>query len=447
MKKILVFGAGRSAYYTIHYLLENAARKNWQVTVADALEENIRACTTDFPSAHTEIADVHKDDERRTLIGSHDIIISLLPARFHYIVAEDCVYFKKHLITPSYISPELQSLDKLAKESKLVFLNELGLDPGIDHMSAMKIKHTLEDDGAHISSFRSYCGGLIASENDDNPWHYKFSWNPYNVVRAGQEGGIALMKGGLKYQPYNRLFRETELIHIEGAGTFEAYLNRNSLRYISLYGLENVETFVRGTLRYPGFCRLWNFMVKSGLTNDLLIIENLDKMSWRQLFDIFMPSGDQTLSEKFAQVTGNPAKTEDIAALEWLEILSDEKLSLKNATPAMALQVLLERKWAMQQNDKDRVVMVHEFVYTKNNETNILQSWMDINGEDLHKTAMAKTVGLPLALAAELIADEKIHAYGVILPTIKEVYEPVLAALEAYGITFKENIMKLGQVF
>lgn len=433
MKRILIFGAGRSAYFTIHYLIEKAAAKGWAITIADSSAENIRTSVGSIGSiagAATELIDVNDAQARMTLIGRQDIVISLLPARFHILVAYDCLALGVHLITPSYITPELQAMDADVKAKGLLFLNELGLDPGIDHMSAMHIIDRLHNNGAHISSFKSYCGGLIAKEDDTNPWHYKFSWNPYNVVRAGQDGGLCKVNGRLKYLPYGRLFAETEIMPA-GKEILEGYYNRNSLHYIDLYGLQETATFVRGTLRYPGFCAAWNRLIQLGLTSDRIPVELPAPLSWQEYIKIFMPEG---INNVYALL----ASEEEREAFAWL--LEDAgAVGLKAATPAEALQLLLERKWRMEKGDRDRVVMVHEFEYTSEGRQFRLRSWMDMTGEDASRTAMAKTVGLPLALAAALIAEDGIPTRGVVLPTLKPVYEPLLKALESFGIYFTEE--------
>ncbi len=430
--KILVFGAGRSAFYTIQYLLQHASSNQWTVTVADADIKNIELCTQGYNNASTHIADVHNTAERKQLIDSQDIVISLLPARFHILVAEDCLQLGVHLITPSYITPEIQAMHTDAETKGLYFINELGLDPGIDHMSAMQIIDNLHSKGAEISSFKSYCGGLIALEDDTNPWHYKFSWNPYNVIRAGSDGALCRINNQHKYIPYSRLFAETEAFEINGE-QFEGYYNRNSERYLELYKLQHAETFVRGTLRYPDYCRNWNALVNLGVTNDSIAVTNHSKISWQQYFHSFMPTeGKESKALSYILADKNTSN-----AIEWL--WQNTKTNVpETATPAQALQTLLEEKFLLQPDDKDRVVMIHEFIYTLGEKCFRLKSWLDITGENSLKTAMAKTVGLPLALAAELIAHKKLKTKGVIMPTLPEVYEPSLQRLQAEGIVFHE---------
>lgn len=430
---ILVFGAGRSAFFTIQYLLQNAQKHQWNITVADADEGNIKLSTQGFNTAKTHIADVNNETERKQLIGKQQIVISLLPARFHLLVAQDCLELGVHLITPSYLSAEIQAMHEEANAKGLHFVNELGLDPGIDHMSAMQIIDNLHGKGANITSFKSYCGGLVAKEDDTNPWHYKFSWAPYNVIRAGNDGALCRINSEHKYIPYSRLFAETEWFEINGEN-FEGYYNRNSERYIELYNLQSAETFVRGTLRYPDFCRNWNALVNLGITHDSISITNHKEISWQQYFQAFFPTEANIEKSSLAYILNDKNTS---AAIAWLWQDANVKVP-QQATPAQALQTLLEEKWKLQPDDKDRVVMIHEFMYTLGEKCFGLKSWLDLNGENSLKTAMARTVGLPLALAAELIATKQLKTTGVIMPTLPELYEPLLARLQAEGIVFHE---------
>ena len=430
MKKILIFGAGMSAWYAIKYLADNAEAKQWQIEVADTSQGNLDACKNDFPIVKTILADVFKDEEREALVKSNDIVISLLPAHFHILIANDCIRFGVHLITPSYVTNEMNRLNSVATSKNITILNELGLDPGIDHLSSMNIIHRLKEEGGVITSYKSFCGGLISLESSDNPWQYKFTWNPYNVIRAGSDGAVYKYDNQFKYIPYHHLFKEIETVGFRSVGTqteehFDMYLNRDSTRYTTLYGLEEAPTFLRGTLRYPGFCKKWASLIDTGLTSDKIEIATPDEMSWSQYLKGF---SHEDLNDP-----------EVIKAWEWL-FRDAGNISLKTATPAANLQKLLETKWKMNPTDKDRVVMLHEFGYEKDGKKYILKSYMETIGENATKTAMAKTVGLPLAIVAGLIADGAIKTFGVILPVIPEVYKPLLEALALEGISFKEEL-------
>ncbi len=424
MKKILVFGAGLTAYYAIKYLADHGPARQWEITVADANQETLNACKNEFPGIHIAKVDVFDAEKRAAVIKPCNVVISLLPNYFHVLVARDCIDFGVHLVTPSYVTADMNKLNNETISKNIIILNELGLDPGIDHLSSMNIINRLKEQGATIKSYKSYCGGLISRKNCDNPWEYKFTWNPYNVIRAGSDGAMNLENNQLRYVPYHRLFRETKIIEANNE-SFEMYLNRDSTRYISLYGLDQVPTFLRGTLRYPGFCKKWNSLVDAGLTSDKIEMTFANDISWDKFLNGFsIEKSDDGDTQK---------------ALEWL-FKDAGDIELKTATPAANLQKLLEKKWKMNPADKDRVVMLHEIEYEKDGRKELLKSLMDLEGEDARKSAMAKTVGLPLAIAAGLIADGIIKTFGVILPVISEVYRPVLAALSSEDIEFKEEI-------
>lgn len=440
MKKILIIGAGRSASSLIKYLLDNSSEENWKLTVADLSEELARQKTQGHPNARAIAFDIENTQQRETEIKDADIVISMLPAFMHMNVAKDCVRFKKHLATASYVSKEMAELNEEAKKAGIILMNEIGLDPGIDHASAMKIIDHIHAGGGKLTSFKSYCGGLVAPESNDNPWGYKFSWNPRNVILAGQGTAQYIQNSEYKYIPYNRLYTQIDTIEVDGYGKFDAYANRDSLSYRKPYGIEHIPTMLRGTLRMPGYCNAWNVLVKLGLTDDTYKIEASDKLSYAQLLAAFLPAGNGTLKERLTQFMGAEASKESIDKIEWLELFSDRKIRIANASPAQILQDLLEEKWKLKEHDKDMIVMQHQFEYLKkdNSKSTILSSLV-VKGDDQTYTAMAKTVGLPLAITAKLILQDKISAKGVVIPTIKEIYEPVLAELETMGIRFSDK--------
>jgi saccharopine dehydrogenase-like NADP-dependent oxidoreductase len=440
MKKILVIGAGRSASSLIKYLLENSSKENWEVTVGDVSLELVKQKTANHPNARAIAFDINNDAQRELEIKNADIVISMLPAFMHMNVAKDCVKFKKHLATASYVSKEMQDLNAEAKAAGIVLMNEIGLDPGIDHASAMKVIDHIHENGGELISFKSYCGGLVAPESNDNPWGYKFSWNPRNVILAGQGTAQYIENAEYKYIPYNRLYLQTTTIEVEGYGKFDAYANRDSLSYRKSYGIENIPTMLRGTLRMPGYCKAWNVFVKLGLTDDTYKIEASDSLTYRQLIEAFLPAGKQSTKEKLVAFMGADADKEAIDKIEWLGVFEDTKIKLTNATPAQILQDLLEVKWKLQEADKDMIVMQHQFQYkdAKAEIKNITSSLV-VKGEDQTYTAMAKTVGLPLAITAKHILKGTIKSAGVLIPTTKDIYEPVLAELESMGIVFTEK--------
>jgi saccharopine dehydrogenase-like NADP-dependent oxidoreductase len=368
----------------------------------------------------------------------------MLPAHLHIEVAKDCILLKKNIVTASYISDAMKELDEEAKKNDLIFMNEIGLDPGIDHMSAMKIIDEIKDKGGKLLLFESFCGGLVAPDSDDNLWNYKFTWAPRNVVLAGQGGAAKfIQEGKYKYIPYHKLFRRTEFLEVEGYGRFEGYANRDSLKYRSIYGLENVLTMYRGTIRRVGFSKAWNMFVQLGMTDDSYIIDNSETISYRDFINLFLPySPTDSVEIKTRMSLG--IEQDDIMwdKLLELDLFNPNKIvGLKNATPAQILEKILADKWALQPNDKDMIVMYHKFGYELDGKQFQIDSKMVCLGDDQIYTAMAKTVGLPVAMATLLILNKKITTPGVQLPTQKEVYMPILNELETLGVVFNETSM------
>jgi len=447
-RKILVIGAGKSTSYLLDFFLEKADSEKLQLTIGDLNTEIIPDEIKNHPSCKVIKLDIFKDDERRMAIKNSDIVISMLPARFHIKVAEDCIRFKKHLVTASYVSKEIKALDAAAKKNGLVFMNEIGLDPGIDHMSAMQFINEIRDKGGKMLLFESFTGGLVAPESDNNLWNYKITWNPRNVVIAGQGGAAKfIQEGSYKYIPYHKLFRRTEFMNIEGYGAFEAYANRDSLNYREAYGLNEALTLYRGTMRRIGFSKAWNMFVQLGMTDDSYTVENSEGMSYREFTNLFLPySPTDSVELKLRHYL--KIDQDDIMWGKLLELnLFDSKktIPIKNASPAQMLQKVLEDSWTMAQDDKDMIVMYHKFGYELNGKKQQLDANMVVIGENHTHTAMAKTVGLPVAIATLLILNKNISTPGVQIPISKEVYEPILKELATYGVVFKEyNVPYLG---
>ena len=442
MRNILIIGAGRSATCLIRYLLDKSSSEKLFITIGDISLGAAQKFTKSHTNAKGILLDVFNKEERERAVKNCDMVISMLPARFHIEVAKDCLTFGKNLVTASYISDEMQSLNKEAKAKGLVFMNEIGVDPGIDHMSAMKVIDNIRDKGGKLLLFESFTGGLVAPESDDNLWNYKFTWNPRNVVLAGQGGAAEFLQEGLyKYIPYNRLFRRTELIKIDGYGKFEVYANRNSLKYHDVYGFKDILTLYRGTIRRVGFSRAWNVFVQLGMTEDGYTIPNSENLTYRKYVNLFLPySPTDSVELKFRHNLKIDQDDLIWEKLEELDIFNDKKkLGIKNATPAQALQKILMDKWTLAEDDKDMIVMYHKFGYELDGETYQIDSSMLTMGEDQTYTAMAKTVGLPVAIAALKILNKEISTPGVLRPIAKEVYEPILEELENYGINFKEE--------
>lgn len=443
VKNVLLIGAGLSSIYLIKYLEEQAQKYNWIITVADRDIKLVQS-KTGKETRSIEL-DIFNETQRNKLIKGTDIVISLLPAKLHILVAKTCLKYAKSLVTPSYESDEIKQLENEVISKDLLFLNEIGLDPGIDHMSAMQMLDKLKGEGHKILGFESFTGGLVAPESDNNPWHYKLSWNPANVVRAGQESPAKFVqKGKYKYIPYNRLFRRTELIEIEGFGKFEGYANRNSLAYINKYNLHDVPTVYRGTLRRPGFCRAWDVFVQLGATDDHYIINDSEKLTHKEFINSFLYYSEaESVEHKLYRYMHIDQDSNIIEKLQWLGIFDDTPVGIKNATPAQILEHILSKKWRLEPDDKDLIVMWHKFVYQDNHKTTpvTLTSSLAVTGENSNNTAMAKTVGLPIGIATKLILNGKIKVKGVRIPTEKEVYEPVLNELKDYGIAFREKLL------
>ncbi len=434
MKKILILGAGRSSASLISYLLKQSQQQGWEVTVGDYSEENARERVKGY-SARAIAFEATNEMLKREEVAKADLVISMLPPAHHLTVAETCVEYGKHLLTASYVSPEISALDEKAKKKNILILMECGLDPGIDHMSALKEIHKLKQEGVKITSFCSYTGGLVAPESDNNPWNYKISWNPRNVVLAGQGTVKYLENGQFNYIPYHKLFSRTEKIVVNGYGEFEGYANRDSLKYRSVYGLEEVATFIRGTLRSPGYCGAWDVFVQLGMTDDSYLLENSVELTYKDFVSSYLPVSDKSVKDRLREYLG--LDEEILFKLEWLGLFGDEKINEQQVTPAQALQKLIEKKWKLEKGDKDMIVMQHKFGYKWQGKQKELASSLVVIGDDSVYTAMAKTVGLPLGIAAKLILQGKIKLTGVQIPVLKELYEPILAELEEYGIVFK----------
>ncbi|MCW2118137.1 saccharopine dehydrogenase family protein [Flavobacterium sp. 7A] len=444
MRNILIIGAGRSASSLIRYLLDHSTVEKLHLVIADISLELAQKKTLNHHNATAIALDIFDKEQRTQAIEKANLVISMLPAHLHIEVAKDCMRFKKHLVTASYISDQMQALNAEAKANNLVFMNEIGLDPGIDHMSAMKIIDKIRDQGGKILTFESFCGGLVAPESDTNLWNYKFTWAPRNVVLAGQGGAAKfLQEGTYKYIPYCNLFRRTEFLEVADYGKFEAYPNRDSLKYKSVYGLDDALTLYRGTIRKVGFSKAWNMFVQLGMTDDSYVMEDSLTMSYRDYINAFLPY-HATDSVEIKMRLLLKIDQDDIMweKLVELDLFNDEKIvALSNATPAQILEKILGDSWTLQADDKDMIVMYHKFGFELKGIKKQIDSKMVCIGDDQTYTAMAKTVGLPVAIASLLILNGKIKTYGVQLPIRKEVYEPILKELENYGVHFKEEII------
>jgi saccharopine dehydrogenase-like NADP-dependent oxidoreductase len=503
MKTIVLFGAGKSATVLIDYLKDLASENIIHIIVADSNLEVVQAKVGKHNLVKAVQVDITNETERKNFIQQADLVISLMPPSLHHLIALDCIEFSKHLLTASYVSEEIKKLQKEIDAKGILFLCEMGLDPGIDHMSAMKLIHEIKSNDGEITSFKSHCGGLVAPESDDNPWHYKISWNPRNIVLAGKAGAVYKDNSKETHKSYEELFTNNLSVDITELGTLAFYPNRDSLGYIPVYQLESAQTFLRTTLRYPEFCFGWKNIIDLKLTdeekncdttgmsiaaffkqhfdkhgfNDWLsnmlmsrlsyakdMMEKLTQLMEAEKRDEIESEEDEDLvtddilmvNDKGELDSLNVADVKDKAAESIAMKMHEANLSMKQlfflglddeetmidlgiCSAADVLQFILEKKLLLQPQDKDMIVMMHELEYEIQSTKYEVKSSLIVKGEDSLRTAMAKTVGLPLGIAAKLILEGKLTETGLHIPITSSIYEPVLAELENHGIVFQEE--------
>jgi saccharopine dehydrogenase-like NADP-dependent oxidoreductase len=499
MKHILLFGAGKSATVLIDFLLNESSAGNWRLTLVDADLELARQKINDHPNGKAVSFDITLDKQRAGYVEQADIVISLMPPSLHFLIAKDCVRYKKNLLTASYIDENIRSLKNEIESAGLLFLCEMGLDPGIDHMSAKKMIDKIQLEQGKITSFFSHCGGLVAPESDDNPWHYKISWNPRNVVNAGKAGAMFRHGGNIVEWEYEELFNEKRYVPVPGHEVLCWYPNRDSLSYISLYGLEQADTFIRTTLRHPDFMYGWKNLIDLKLTSEKETYETDNKTlamffkdymekngfsEWLEikLKDHFESTRDLLTElvnlvelekkavdkgiepvDEFMMVDDNgDLKEIDIddlkinAAASLADKMHDASLTLKQlfflgmddnitminkgvCSAADVLLFALENKLTLKPDDKDMIIMLHEIEFQKDEKKYKSTGHLKITGDDDTHTAMAKTVGLPLGIAAKKILNGEITVTGLRIPIANEIYETVLSGLQEHGIVFSEE--------
>lgn len=441
MKTILVLGAGRSSSVLISYLLQQGEVNGWKILIGDISPDVARERIGTAAVGEAIAFDITQEEASKQSIARADVVISLLPAHFHPVVAKHCLALGKHVLTASYVSEEMMAFHDAARAKGLLFLNECGLDPGIDHMSAMQVIDKIKNNGGTVVSFESFTGGLIAPETDpENPWRYKFTWNSRNVVMAGQSTAKYIQNGEYRYIPYQQLFKRITPVSVPGYGEYEGYANRDSLKYIDTYKLQGIKTMLRGTLRNKGFCSAWNVLVQLGCCDDTYPMEGVNRMTHRSFIDAFT-NADKTISleEKLMRMFSLAKDGEELTRLRWSGLLDDEPVGLMSGTPAQILEYILNKKWKLKSADNDLIVMWHRFVYEQNGKQREIQASLVARGEDAIHTAMAKTVGLPLGIAAKLLLQGKIKNTGVVIPVDAEFYTPVLQALKALGVELTET--------
>jgi saccharopine dehydrogenase (NADP+, L-glutamate forming) len=437
--KIVLLGAGKSAGFLIEYTAKWTSQADVQFIIADQQVMHLESLKSEYHSIHSVSADLSKPDKREELIRDAFLVISMLPAFMHPEIAEQCLQSGAHLVTASYESEQIKSMSDAVKKNGLIFINECGLDPGLDHMSAMRIIHQAHEQGKEIEAFYSYCGGLVSPDCvGDNPWAYKFSWNPRNVILAGQSTARYLEDGKLRFLPYHRLFGNSRTVDIDGK-LYDGYPNRDSLSYREVYGLQHINTMLRGTLRNSNFCKAWDVFVQLGLTDDSYNFPLQDAISYRDFIGAFLPAGQETLENSLLACCKNDEQT--LEMIQWTGITSNKSIGIKEGSPAKILQTLLEEKWRLNPEDRDLVVMQHIFKLKFLGQTQTIKSSLYLEGEPNGKTAMAKTVGIPLAIAARLIAEKKFQSSGIHIPVRPELYNPILNEMESdYKICFREEI-------
>jgi len=441
MQKILIIGAGQSCTSLIKYLLQNSASEHWQITVAEKNTTLAGQKIQGYGNASVSHFDIFEEDILTQTVERHDIIISMLPASLHVHVAKKCASLGRHFLTASYLKDDIKAFDEQFKKAGKTVIMEMGLDPGIDHMSAMKILDVLKENDYELTGFETFTGGLVAEESvGDNPWKYKFTWNPGNVVSAGRGTCKFIQEGRYKYIPYHRLFKRTEMIFIPGYGYFEGYANRDSLAYLDIYNLRGVQTIYRGTLRRPGYCSSWDVFVQLGATDDSYEMENVSEMTHRQFINSFLPyNPNDSVELKLAHYLNLSIESDTMYRMRWLEIFGNQLVGLERGTPAQILEHILKKKWTLREEDKDMIVMWHKFNFLDGSKPRQIESSMVALGDDHLNTAMSKTVGLPLAIATKLILRDKIQLKGIHVPIKKEIYGPVLEELAALGFDFNER--------
>ncbi len=431
---ILVIGAGKSATVLIQYLQKKAVENDWYILLADGDLATAQNKWNNAPNGQALRIDIENEKERQNLVQKASIVVSMLPANLHFLVAKDCLTYEKPLFTASYVDDNMRSIAAEIEAKKLLFLCEMGLDPGIDHMSAMAIIDAVHAKGGKITSFKSHCGGLIAPESDNNPWHYKISWNPKNIILAGKAGAIYLENGATVTKDYPEIFNQTPIVKLPGIGALAYYPNRNSLSYIDTYHLHGVKDFVRTTLRYPAFCSGWNAIVQLQLTNEE-VFELLPNTSVKNWFEHHIQSNG--LDAILAKILEDETLKKQ---LNFIGLDASTIIPVQFNSNASILQWLLEDKWRLAATDKDLVVMLHEIEYAIGDRLYSLESSMVLTGEDAIQTAMAKTVGLPLAMGVCAYLKGEIKMTGLHIPIDKRIYNPILKSLAEEGIIFQETL-------
>jgi saccharopine dehydrogenase-like NADP-dependent oxidoreductase len=447
MQKILVLGAGKSAPYLIEYLLNNSEAFDWQVTVGDLDLAAAKDRVANHPRGRAVEMDIFNETQVKEEFANADIVVSMLAPAFQYRIAADCLESGSHMVSVSYTDKRTAALDELAREKGLIFLNEMGLDPGIDHMSASKMLDDIRSEGGRITAYRSYGSGVPARDSIDNPLQYVITWNPQNVAMAGMSGAIYRYNNAAKVVPAHRVFYHTWNVDVDGVGRMEAYPNRDSLEYLKTFKLEHVDTMIRATLRYPGYSETWAQVVALGLNNKTVTIPNLQDYTYREVLEMFLPLADnrRNVEHRAAKLLGVSPTGLIMENLRWLGLFSNDKITCEGDTAADMLTDLLLRKLPLTGEAKDMVILLHEMdvVYQESGRRTKRISTMVHEGDKGGTTAMARTVGMPAGIVVKLILQNAIKERGCLIPDLKSIYEPGLKELAASGIKFVDKEIEL----
>ncbi|OQY46383.1 MAG: saccharopine dehydrogenase [Anaerolineaceae bacterium 4572_78] len=435
MKNVLVLGAGLVSRPLINYLLD----KGYKVKVASRTVSKAEALVAGHAHGSAEALNVNDEAHLERLVAECDVAVSLLPYTYHVKVGKLCIKHKNHLVTTSYVSEPMQALDESFKEAGIISLNEIGLDPGIDHMSAVKIMRDVEKKGGKIISFMSYCGGLPALQDNNNPYGYKFSWSPRGVVMAGKNNGQYLQDGKTIFVPGRNLFKQYTIINIEGVGAYEAYTNRNALPYKEIYGLQDATTVFRGTLRNVGWCYTMDKLGKLGLFDDSFR-EDLNGLTYKDMtLKLIGARNDYDVIGDTAKFLNIEPYSSTMKRLEWLGLFSDEPLPKEDNVMDMFCN-LLTKQLAMAEDDLDLIILYHQFIADYGDRKEYITSTLAEIGTPNGDSIMSRTVSLPAAIGIDLLLQEKISLTGVQIPIHAEIYKPILEELEKMNIRFIDKV-------
>jgi saccharopine dehydrogenase-like NADP-dependent oxidoreductase len=435
MKKVLILGAGMVVNPIVRYLLD----KNFIVTLATRTKSKADEMIGGHTNGRAIAWTVEQEEELDAMIADHDLTVSLLPYLYHVMVAKKCIRLKKNMVTTSYVKPEMRALDAEAKAAGIIILNELGLDPGIDHMSAMRIIDHIHGKGGNVEEFYSFCGALVAPEVEENPFHYKFTWAPKGVVMAGNNDGNFLKDGQVKYIPTENLFRNPLKVDFPKIGLLDVYPNRDSLPYVELYGIPEAKTIMRGTFRYEGWCEIIDALkVLKLISYDKFNMEGLSYAEF--MAKMIGEASTENIIAKVASKLGVKINARAIVAMEWLGLFSNEPMNRKEESSFEVVSDLMIAKMMIQPEERDMVVMQHTFLASyPDGKQEVIKSRMLDFGTLKTDTSVARTVALPAACGVEMILEGKITVKGVYIPVIPDIYNPILDQLETMNIKMVEE--------